>query len=343
MFPQSSRPWVECPVCDLDFDAPPLDRYATLAGPMLDNARRLLAAVVGHLPEEARRLADQMQRTTRDRFAPACHALASMVGADPRDVWLANVSYDVLLALLGTGQLGCSTIALATPDGPVLARNMDWWPELLLARASCTIRYWQRGILRMAHAGWPGALGVVTGLSARGFAVALNAVLCNEPIEPRGYPVLLWLRCVLEDATSFDEALAMLRDELLAASALFTLVGREGGQRVVIERTPRRHALRWPQDTAPLAATNDYQTLDRALGHASLWDALYGTTCRRYSALMRRSTELPPGESPSDEQLLDILTDPQVLQTITAQHVVVRPATGSIRLWVPRRLAAVAR
>ena len=39
-----------------------------------------------------------------------------------------------------------------------------------------------------------------------------------------------------------------------------------------------------------------------------------------------------------DTELLYALTDQQVIQDITAQHVLIRPRQGSIRLLVPRRL-----
>src|SRR5262249_37922713 len=144
-----------------------------------------------------------------------------------RDVVLANISYDLVLSAFG-----CSTVALPTPSGPVVARNMDWWPEDLLAQASYLVRYHRNGVLQYANAGWPGAIGVGTGLSGRGFALVLNAVSGTEGVRKTGYPVLLHLRRVLEDARDFDEALRLLTEQRLAAPALLTLVGRENEQRV---------------------------------------------------------------------------------------------------------------
>src|SRR5207237_1931878 len=118
----------------------------------------------------------------------------------------------------------------------------DWWPEDLLAQSSYLVRCSRRGEFAFANAGWPGAIGVVTGLSARGFAVVLNAVIGPEGIRKTGYPVLLHLRRVLEDARDFDDALRLLSEQTLAAPALFTLAGRDNAQRVVLERTPTRHA-----------------------------------------------------------------------------------------------------
>ena len=46
----------------------------------------------------------------------------------------------------------------------------------------------------------------------------------------------------------------------------------------------------------------------------------------------KASDEIP------DDRLLYTLTDEQIRQEITAQHVIIRPRRESIRLFVPRRL-----
>src|SRR5205823_1995423 len=155
---------------------------------------RLLVAVMREIPPAARALAYAVRLRTLGRLQAEARALAARIGADWCDVVLANVSYDLLLA-----SLGCSTVVLPTPAGPVLARNMDWWPEDVLARSSYLIHCTRHGQPAFSQAGWPGSIGVVTGLSARGFVVALNAVLCPERTCKTGYPVLLHLRRVLED------------------------------------------------------------------------------------------------------------------------------------------------
>ena len=49
-----------------------------------------------------------------------------------------------------------------------------------------------------------------------------------------------------------------------------------------------------------------------------------------------------PGRSVEDARLLYILSEPDIIQNITAQHVVMRPRSGQIRLFVPRRLLPAA-
>jgi hypothetical protein len=327
-------PWIERPTIDIDVVQPLHRRYAGAPAEAFADARRLLNAVLREVPTGVRFVADWVRLRTANRFHAEAVALAAQVGAGWRDLMLANLSYDLILA-----RMGCSTVALATPSGPVLARNMDWWPEDLLAQTSYLIRCCRRGDLVYANAGWPGAIGVVSGLSARGFALVLNAVVSPEGVRKTGYPVLLHLRRVLEDADDFDEALAMVRDQTLTSGGLITLVGTRNDQRVVVERTPNRHALRWARGDEPLFTTNDYRLLARLEMHDG--PVIYQTTCSRYEALCRHFAGHRADREAEDAALLYILSEPSVIQTITAQHVILRPRHGTVRLFVPARLVAV--
>lgn len=320
--------WSERPIVQVDLDAPPAKRLSALLDDVVAPAKRLLQDVVGQIPSTARPLADAVRLRTAGRFQEEAVAVADRLGSDWRSIMLANISYDLTIAVLG-----CSTMAAATSKGPVLARNLDWWPEDLLARGTFQFRHVQSGSVRYVTAGWAGALGVVTGMSARGFAVALNAVTGPEGVDPSGYPVLLHLRRVVEDAGDFDEAVTMLTETPLAAPALFTVVGTRNDQRVVIERSPRRHAHRRPDGDEPLLATNDYRSLFRPESHDTL--EIYRTTCARYEAMGALCARM---KDPDDDALLYVLTEPRVLAGITAQHVIFRPRDGWARVLVPHRL-----
>lgn len=325
-------PWIERPTLEIDLAR----RAADIAIPpeAMAASRVLLMSVKEQIPPAARFLAQLARLRTFNRFHREMVAMARLADVDWHDLMLANLSYDLLLA-----QIGCSTIALPTADGPVLARNMDWWPEDLLARASYLVRFTRNGKLVFVNAGWPGAVGVVSGMSTRGFAVALNAVSCKEGWCRTGYPVLLHLRRVLEDATDFDAALHMLAEQRLTAPALFTLVGRSNSQRVVVERTPTRHALRRVAEREPLFATNDYRLMYKP--EVKPDSDFFQTTCHRYDALCRFFAAWSPGKKIGDAELLYLLTDPDVIQGITAQHIIMRPLTQDIRLLVPRRLVDI--
>lgn len=323
--------WVERATLVLDVDQPVDRRLASIPEEAVVHARRLLEAVRREFPATVKGLADVVRLRTANRFHAEAAAAAEHVGVSWRDIILANVCYDLLLATFG-----CSTAALATADGPVLARNMDFWPEDLLARATWGFRYARgdQGLVWLA--GWPGGVGAVTGMSHTGrFALALNAAVGADGTDKTGYPVLLFLRCVLEDASGFEHALHLLSRQRLAASALITLVGMHNHQRVVIERTCRRHALRWPEGDAPLIATNDYRLLDQPPDDPL--NPLYRTACSRFDSLGGFCTAFAAEGRVPDEALLYALTDPTVIQSITAQHVIMRPREGTGRVFIPRR------
>jgi hypothetical protein len=306
-------------------------RFESVPADAIRDAARLLDSIRGSIPAKAKRLANLARIRTLNRFHSEFVALARLVNADWRDIVLANLSYDLVVA-----SLGCSTVALATREGPVVARNMDWWPEDILARASWLIRTEDKGQLRFANAGWPGAVGVVTGLSGRGFALVLNAVTGRERRNLLGYPVLLHLRRVLDDARDFEDALGRLTRIRLTTPCLITLVGSRNEERVVVERSPTRFAVRRPEGNQPLVCTNDYRLLfrDAAVGD----NELSRTACGRYNALCRFFAGGTVDRTVADDELLYALSDDNVMQGITAQHILMRPASKSVRMFVPTHL-----
>jgi isopenicillin-N N-acyltransferase-like protein len=234
-------------------------------------------------------------------------AAAAVMGVDPVDLLTGNLCYDILAGMVA---MGCSTLALPGTDGPVLARNMDWFPAEKIAKASCLVAE-EFGV----SAGFLGGLGAVTGLSKNGFCVGINAAFGGT--DPDGYPMLLFLRHVLDTAKNFRDALNMVEGERLMSGGLVTLVGTRNDERAVVERMPAQARVRRPLGDGPLAATNHYRELAPP------------TACDRYACLAEYAGRRDP---------MDLLTDPRVLQAITAQHVVMCPATQAAVMYVPSHL-----
>lgn len=277
---------------------------------LIASARALLAGIAEQLrPHPLSRPAAELVRQRYPRHAEQIDADARLLGVDAIDLTIANLSYDLFLGLFG-----CSTVVLATPEGPFVARNMDWLMPDRIARASC-VGPLENGV----HAGAVGSTGVVSGQSRHGFVVILNAVLTGK-VDLEGYPVLLFLRHLLDTAASFEEAVEMASRTRLASAALITLAGTRNEQRVCIERLPRSYQQRRPHGDEPLLVTNHYRRLDQP------------HVCPRYEFLSRQLRQQP---QPKPEELLALLQHPSVRQDITAQHVLASPARGIFRLFVP--------
>ena len=187
---------------------------------------------------------------------------------------------------------------------------MDWFPAEKIAKASCLVEE-DYGV----NAGFVGMLGSVTGMSKRGFCVCLNAAFGGS--DPIGYPVLLFLRHVLDTAANYGDALAMVRTERLMSGGIVTVVGTRNDERAVVERTPTRAVVRTAGVEEPLMATNHFRTLAEP------------EVCPRYDYM-----KLHAGRTPATE----ILTSRRVLQEISAQHVVMSPATQAVEMFVPSHL-----
>ncbi len=292
----------ECPLVQEPYPAP-----------LIEHARTLLADIAEQLRgHPVARRAALLVRQRFPRHAEQIDAGARLLGADPIDLTLANISYDLFLGLFG-----CSTMVLATAEGPFVARNMDWMMPDKIARASCVLP-----LANGVHAGAVGAAGIVSGQSRQGFAVVLNAVLTGE-VYLEGHPVLLFLRHLLDTAGSFEEAVEMTCSTPLASAALITLAGTRNDQRVCVERAPRTYRQRRPHDDEPLLVTNHYR------------DLAAPPVCPRYEFLRRQLRRQP---QPGSDDLLALLNDANVRQDITAQHVLACPARGLFRLFVPSDL-----
>src|SRR5262245_49143368 len=86
-------PWVERPTLHLDLALPPEQRYAPVPAEAVRAGRTLLAAIMREIPAPAKLLADLVRLRTANRFHAEAVGLARHVGADWREIVLANVSY----------------------------------------------------------------------------------------------------------------------------------------------------------------------------------------------------------------------------------------------------------
>ncbi|QGJ71843.1 Hypothetical protein PBC10988_35550 [Planctomycetales bacterium 10988] len=320
-------PWIERPQLRVAMEKPLSHRWEIFSDAMLEGARELSEEIRADIPASLRFVANVVRVRTLNRFQNEMCSLAQALEIDWRDLALANVSYDLVV------NFGCSTLALATGEGPVLARNMDWFPADLIARNSYVLDYYYHDQHRFSQANCPGGIGVITGMSTQGFALALNAVSCEEGLNRWGYPVLLHLRRVLEDARNFEEALRMLTEAKLASAALITLIGKENKERVCVERTPTQAVQRWPEGNDPLVTTNHYQLLSEDTSNI---ESLASSSCPRLDSLSDTYCRFAE-KAPSDAQLLYSLTDPSVMQEITAQHILCKPRENYFKLFVPAK------
>ena len=281
-------------------------------------ARELLAVYQRDLGLPASLVAELSRPAVRADYWDEMQGIASRAGVPIEEVVCGNLYYDALKAVL----MGCTAFAVDTPTGPLHARNLDWWSENdSLRRHTIQTKFIGAPEGGFTTVGWPGFVGAFSGVAPNRFAITLNAVISDDPLQMAA-PVVFALRQVLEEASSFESALRTLQMIPLASDSLLLLTGIREGEMAVIERTPTRAEVRFAENGC-VFVTNDYRKMHTGLRNFE--SQLQATACGRYD----RISELVASRAPRNaEDCLSYLNDPAVRMGITVQQMVFHAATG---------------
>ncbi len=307
--------------------SPPNERWQ-LPDTLRDQAGQLLNMYLRDLGG-IRQFAGIVDSYSQDFISPEyleeMQSLADQSGKSLLEVIVANLYYDVLKLAFG-----CTAFAVDTPNGPLHARNLDWWTEENLLSEYTLVTWYRNGPAGpFATIGWPGFVGALSGIAPGRFAVTLNAVLSDEPVTLAN-PVTLVLRSVLESCRNFEDAVKVLTEERIASDCLLLITGPNKGQMVVVERTPRKAMVR-KAEKGRLVVTNDYLLIDPDT--TKTMGSIQETSCTRYKCVMERlSGRLPY----TKEDCLDTLSDPSVLMNITVQQMVMSTRSGLLHVELPK-------
>jgi hypothetical protein len=195
----------------------------------------------------------------------------------PRDkVVVANCLWDMK-------KLGCSTIFVA-PDRsatrqPLMGRNFDFPTLGVLQKYSLVLVVRPEGRHAFASVGFPGLVGVVSGMNDAGLSVATLDVNStgdgSPPFDLSGTPLILTFRRILEECTTVAEAEALLKS--VKRTTLMNLaVCDAAGAGAVFELTPKSVAVR-TADEGVCCCTNHFRTDGLATN----------TQCTRFDALLQ--------------------------------------------------------
>jgi acid ceramidase len=267
----------------------------------------------------------------RDTYLPAEYAaeltaLAQLLGVAEEALLVGNLYYDLLKFVFG-----CTAFAVDTEQGPLHARNLDWWTEMgLLSQATLVVHFQGAAAGPFQVVSWPGFTGALSGLALGRFAITLNAVLSDEP-PALALPITYLIRSVFETALTFAEAVERLASTEIVSDCLLLVTGIRPGEMVVIERTPTRAAFRYPTHGG-LLVTNDYLALQSKTTSATAEQPLQRTSCSRFERAALLLTRHIPHDAAA---CFSILADPAVCMNITVQQMVMSAAQGMLEVRLP--------
>jgi len=183
-------------------------------------------------------------------------ALAAGSGETYQTVLLANTFLDSMRTFR------CSVFIAegkAAREGKLLfARNNDF-PSLGIAHKSTVLAVYHHTapLHSFISVGWPGIVGVISGMNDRGLTVATLVSLSPSPVQP-GMPYCMMYRRILETCTTPEQALAVVR-ATTRTSANNLAVAAPGTEPLIIEFDSRKVAARRPE-RGILMATNHFRS-----------------------------------------------------------------------------------
>jgi hypothetical protein len=212
----------------------------------------LMAQLQGNIRVQARMAAASFEIYMLPDQRAEIHALADAVGLNIYDALLAQCYLDLMPLT------ECSTIALpseAAPDGVArMGRNLDFDSQGILDKRSVLMIYHPAGKYQFASIGWPGMIGVLSGMNEYGLCLANMEV--NRPLRPpMAMPYPLLYRTILERCRTVDEAIDFL-NRTPRQSANNLMLMDAAGNRAVAEIRPDGVAVRRGQAASALISTN---------------------------------------------------------------------------------------
>jgi hypothetical protein len=187
---------------------------------------------------------------------------------------LINTAFDVV------SMFACSTMIVeperSATGAIVFGRNLDLPPFAYLHELTMVTVYRPKGKHAFASVGFPGVMGVISGMNDAGLSLAVNEIIQSKDgaakFNPLGTPKLLLLRRVLEECTTLDEAEKLLKSSTRTGMIAVTMADKNGG--AVFEVTPKSVVRRSPTQGL-CCCTNDFRTAELGLPcHCPRWDAL---------------------------------------------------------------------
>ncbi len=314
------------PEIHIDLGKSPSNRWH-LSPIQQEQARQLLTsylADIGGVHQFSGMLTQYAELFMQPDHLEEIKSLAEIVNCSVEEALLVNLYYDAIKLVMG-----CTAFAVDTPDGPLHARNLDWWTENAMLTDYTTITHYSGGYNTFKTVGWSGYIGALSGVAPDRFAITLNAVLSNDP-PAFAKPISLFLRSVFETAKTYAEAVDLLMSEEIASDCLLLISGINAGEMAVIERTPTRSAIRHPENGF-ITVANDYIALDSS--EVKSTSQLQTTSCGRFEKATEHLTHKLP-TSPAD--CFAILQDSSIQMNITVQQMVFSAKTGEIHVQLPQ-------
>lgn len=159
--------------------------------------------------------------------------------------------------------VGCSSFATwgtqSADSSLLIGRNFDFYVEDAFAENKQVAFYTPDQGYKFASVGWPGMIGVLSGMNETGLTVTINAAKSAVPTGS-ATPISILTREILQYASTIDEAFAIAKKRKTFVSESILIGSAKDGKAAIIEKSPEKTVLFKGKESDRLISTNHYQS-----------------------------------------------------------------------------------
>ena len=159
--------------------------------------------------------------------------------------------------------VGCSSFATwgtqSADSSLLIGRNFDFYVGDAFAENKQVAFYTPDQGYKFASVGWPGMIGVLSGMNETGLTVTINAAKSAVPTGS-ATPISILTREILQYASTIDEAFAIAQKRKTFVSESILIGSSKDGKAAIIEKSPEKTVLFKGKEANRLICTNHYQS-----------------------------------------------------------------------------------
>ena len=159
--------------------------------------------------------------------------------------------------------VGCSSFATwgtqSADSSLLIGRNFDFYVGDAFAENKQVAFYTPDQGYKFASVGWPGMIGVLSGMNETGLTVTINAAKSAVPTGS-ATPISILTREILQYASTIDEAFAIAQKRKTFVSESILIGSSKDGKAAIIEKSTEKTVLFKGKEADRLICTNHYQS-----------------------------------------------------------------------------------